>query len=121
MILLRKLRQEKGMSYKKLEAATGVGEITIRNIENKQYKTSNDKLQKLAKFFEIKEPLKLLEDVTKLIKSKKCLNERCPLNKKKYCQSPIVTIGKDFCKSENEVSKPAKEVKFNNTGALFAK
>ncbi|MDR3595133.1 helix-turn-helix transcriptional regulator [Clostridium sp.] len=119
MVLLRKLRQEKGLSINQLAKATGVTGPTILNIENKQYKTSNDRLEKLANYFEIADPLELLKNVTKVIKKKKCLNQRCPLNKQKYCQSPIVTNGKDFCQSENEVSQPSKELKFNSTSALF--
>lgn len=118
MVLLRKLRQEKGLSCKKLEQATGVGEIAIRNIENKMYKTSNDRLQKLADYFGIKEPLELLENVTDTLQVKSCLNQRCLLNKQCYCQSDQVIEGA-YCQSENKVSDQVKEVKFNSTQALF--
>jgi Predicted transcription factor, homolog of eukaryotic MBF1 len=120
MILLRKLRQEKGMSYKQLEKATGVGEITIRNIEAKNYKTSKERLKKLADYFGIKEPLELTKNVSEIIKVKSCLNQICLLNNKKYCQSEQVCDGA-YCKNENEISNPAKSVKFNNTNILFAK
>lgn len=56
-----------------------------------------------------------------LIKKKKCLNQRCLLNKKRYCQSPIVTEGKDFCKSEKVVSKPTKNIRTKDTSSLFTK
>lgn len=111
MNYLRKLRQEKGLSIKKLSKETGVGEITISNIENNNYKKISDKARKLAAYFNVNDPKKLTKNTTKMIKNKKCLNQRCLLNKECFCQSPIVTTGKDFCKSENVVSKPIKKLK----------
>lgn len=118
MTLLRKLRQEKGLSYKKLEAATGVGEITIRNIENKHYNTSNDRLERLANYFGVKDPKELTKSVSKLYKAKKCLNQRCPLNKECYCQSDQVIAGAS-CENQNVVSQPTKKVLVNSLQNLF--
>lgn len=118
MILLRKLRLERGLSYRQLEAATGVGEITIRNVENRHYNTSNDRLQKLADFFGVEDPKELTKNISKLLKTKKCLNQKCPLNKECYCQSEQVIEGA-FCQSENVVSEPLKAVKLNDTKLLF--
>lgn len=118
MILLRKLRQEKGISINELARATGVERYVITNIENKQYKTTTKNMKKLADYFGIKEPLELTENVWELIRTKSCLNQRCPLNKQKYCQSDQVCNGA-FCQSENIVSEPPKAVKLNDTRLLF--
>ena len=117
MKYLRKLRQEKGLSIQKLEAATDVGQITILNIENGKYKTTNEKMKKLADYFGVK-PSLLIKNVSKINESKKCLNQRCLLNQECFCQSHIVTTGRSFCKSENEVSDAAVREK-NINGSRF--
>jgi transcriptional regulator with XRE-family HTH domain len=118
MVLLRKLRQEKGLSLNGLAKVTGVTGPTILNIENKQYKSSNDRLQKLADYFGIENPLDLIESVYNLLEAKKCQNQRCPLNKQCYCQSDQVIAGAS-CESQDVVSEPVKTVKLNSTQALF--
>lgn len=117
MKYLRKLRQEKGLSIQKLEAATGVGQITILNIENGKYKTTNEKMKKLADYFGV-EPSLLIKNVSNINKSKKCLNRRCLLNQEYFCQSSIVSTGRSFCKSENEVSTAVDREK-NINGSRF--
>lgn len=120
MVLLRKLREEQGLSMNKLAQKLGINSSVIANMENKQYKTNNNTLKKLAEYFKIENPLDLYKNADRLLKSKKCLNQRCGLNKECYCQSDQVVAGA-FCKSENEVSEPLKVVKFNNTNILFEK
>ena len=119
MVLLRKLRQEKGLSMDKLGKLTGISGYTISNLENGRYKTSK-KLIDLAKYFDIKNPLDLLKSTEDTVKSKKCLNQRCLLNEKCYCQSNQVIEGA-YCQSEHLENNPVKEFKFNNTQALFIK
>ncbi|AQS10601.1 hypothetical protein CLOBY_27460 [Clostridium saccharobutylicum] len=114
MVYLRKLRQEKGISINALSKTTGISAPTIRNIEVKNYKTSNNNLKKLAEYFEVKEPLELLESVSQELKVKKCLNQRCPLNKECYCQSDQVIAG-EYCKSQKLITDKSKKVSFNNT------
>lgn len=118
MILLRKLRQEEGLTYEQLEEVTSVSDTTIRNIENRHYKGSNYNLRKLANYFKIKEPLELLRYVTEVIKIKSCLNQRCQLNKECYCQSDQVIAGAS-CDSQDKISNPLKAVKLNSTERLF--
>lgn len=118
MVLLRKLRKEKGISINQLAKETGVNRFTISNVENKQYKAATRAMKKLADYFGIKEPLSLSENVVDILQAKSCLNQKCPLNKQCYCQSDQVCNGA-FCKNEKEVSEPANKVKFNSTAALF--
>ncbi|AGX43983.1 helix-turn-helix domain-containing protein [Clostridium saccharobutylicum] len=118
MILLRKLRQEKGLSIEKLAKEIDIKESTIRNIENKIYKASNENSKKFAKYFNVSDPKKLTENVDELIKEKRCLNQRCPLNKECYCQSDQVIAG-EYCKSQKLITDKSKKVSFNNTQALF--
>ena len=117
MVLLRKLREEKGLSTIQVEKETGVGRSTILNIENKHYKSSNDKLQKLADFFGIKDPLDLIKNIDKKTSIKKCLNQRCELNKRCFCQSDQVCDGA-YCQSENLITDKPKKSKFNRPEAL---
>ena len=118
MVLLRKLRTEKGLSMNKLANIVGISCCVIGNIENKQYKSSNETMKKLADYFGIKEPLDLIKSAEITNKSKECLNQKCLLNKNCFCQSDQVIEGA-FCKNENEVSEPLKAVKFNNISTLF--
>ena len=120
MVLLRKLRQEKGLSMNKLANLVGISCCVIGNIENKQYKSSNETMKKLADYFGIKEPLDLLKNADGVMKNKKCLNQVCLLNEKCYCQSKQVIEGA-YCQSEHLENNPVKEFKFNNTQALFIK
>ena len=120
MVLLRKLRQEKGLSMNKLANIVGISCCVIGNIENKQYKSSNETMKKLADYFGIKEPLDLIKSAEITHKSKKCLNQRCLLNEKCYCQSNQVIEGA-YCQSEYLENSPVKEFKFNNKQALFIK
>ena len=117
MVLLRKLRQEKGLSMDKLGKLTGISGYTISNLENGRYKTSKNLID-LAKYFDIKNPLDLIKSAEITNKSKECLNQKCLLNKNCFCQSDQVIEGA-FCKNENEVSEPLKAVKFNNISTLF--
>lgn len=117
MVLLRKLRIEKGLSMNQLGKFTGISGYTISNLENGQYKTSGS-LVNLAKYFNINNPLDLLKSAEKIIKLKKCLNQVCLLNKNCYCQSEKIIKGAD-CRNQNEVSNKAKNISFNNTQALF--
>ena len=119
MVLLRKLRTEKGLSMKELGKLTGIKGYVISNLENGQYKTSNS-LVNLAKYFNINNPLDLLKSAETTIKSKKCLNQVCLLNKNSYCQSSKVVEGA-YCSNQNEVSKKIENVNFNNKQALFIK
>lgn len=118
MVLLRKLRQEKGLSTNQLAKETGIDRFVITNIENKQYKVSTSSMKKLADYFGIKEPLELTESVLDLIKVKSCLNQRCPLNKECYCQSEQVCEGAS-CESQNLVTDKPKKINFNDTKLLF--
>jgi DNA-binding XRE family transcriptional regulator len=118
MILLRKLRQEKGLSINKLAREVNVNSFVIANIENKQYKAATKSMKKLADYFGIKEPLDLTESVWDLIKVKSCLNQRCPLNKEKYCQSEQVIAGAS-CESQDLVTDKSKKAKYNDTRLLF--
>ena len=118
MILLKKLRQEKGLSIVGLANITGVNRSVISNMENKQCKAMSNNIKKLAKYFGIKKPLELVENIADILKTKSCLNQRCLLNKEKFCQSENVCNGA-YCQNEKTVSDQQKEVKFNNTGALF--
>ena len=119
MVLLRKLRTEKGLSMDKLGKLTGISGYTISNLENGRYKTSKNLID-LAKYFDIKNPLDLLKSTEDTVKSKKCLNQRCLLNKNCYCQSDRVVKGAD-CRNQNEVSSRSKDINFNNTKSLFVK
>jgi transcriptional regulator with XRE-family HTH domain len=119
MILLRKLRLERGLTYRQLEKETGVGELTIRNVENKHYNTSNDRLKKLADYFGIADPVELTKDDSELIKDKSCLNQRCLLNKQCYCQSEQVIAGAS-CENQNLVTDKTKKVIFDNVSLAFA-
>lgn len=118
MVLLRKLRTEKGLSMNKLANLVGISGCVVSNIENKQYKSSNETMKKLADYFGIKEPLDLLKNADGVMKNKKCLNQVCLLNKNCYCQSDRVVQGAD-CRNQNEVSDKAKNISFNSTQALF--
>lgn len=118
MVLLRKLRTEKGLSMNKLANLVGISCCVIGNIENKQYKSSNETMKKLADYFGVENPLDLLKSAEDTIKSKKCLNQVCLLNKNCYCQSDRVIEGAD-CRNQNQVSEKPKNVVFNCTKALF--
>ena len=120
MVLLRKLRQEKGLSMNKLASLVGISCCVINNIENKQYKSASNNMKKLADYFEVENPLDLINSAETTIKSKKCLNQVCLLNKNCYCQSIKVIEGAD-CRNQNEVSSKVKDISFNNTNALFLK
>ena len=118
MILLKKLRQERKLSIVGLANITGVNRSVISNIENKQCKSTSESIKKLAKYFGVKKPSDLVENVVNVIQDKSCLNQRCLLNKKCYCQSDQVIKGA-YCQNEKTVSDQQKAVSFNNTGALF--
>jgi transcriptional regulator with XRE-family HTH domain len=118
MVLLRKLRHDKKISMTDLAKVTGVNRYVITNIENKQYKSSNENMKKLADYFGIKEPLELTTLVFDVTESKKCLNQRCPLNRECYCQSEQVIAGAS-CESQNLVTDKPKPINFNGTQALF--
>lgn len=118
MVLLRKLRQEKGLSIKQLAKEADVDRFVITNMENKQYKSASDKTKKLANYFGIENPLELTENVWELMKTKGCLNQRCPLNKECYCQSEQVCEG-ESCESQRLVTDKPKKINFNDTKLLF--
>ena len=105
MVLLRKLRTEKGLSMNKLANLVGISCCVIGNMENKQYKSSNETMKKLADYFEVENPLDLIKSAETTIKSKKCLNQRCLLNKNCYCQSSKVIEGAD-CRNQNQAGPP---------------
>lgn len=118
MVLLRKLRLGKGMSINKLSKEADVPFSTILNMETKHYKTSEDRMQKLADYFGIKEPLDLLKTVTDTLQVKGCQNQRCRLNEECYCQSDQVVAGAS-CKSQDLVTEKQKKISFNSPAALF--
>lgn len=119
MILLRKLRQEKGLSMGKLAKESGAERTAISNIENGHYKQVTPNMQKVADYFGIKDPLELTSRVPDDINtSKGCLNQRCLLNVQCYCQSDQVIAGAS-CDGQHKASNPPKEVKFNSTQSLF--
>lgn len=118
MVLLRKLRLGKGMSINKLSKAADVPFSTILNMETKHYKTSEDRMEKLANYFGIKEPLELITTVSDILQVKSCQNQRCPLNKQCYCQSDQVVAGA-YCKSQDLVIDKPKKINFNSPTALF--
>lgn len=118
MVLLRKLRTEKGLSMNKLANLVGISCCVIGNIENKQYKSSDETMKKLADYFEVENPLDLIKSAETIIKSKKCLNQRCLLNKNCFCQSDRVIEGA-YCQSESLVSNSVKKIKYNLTNVLF--
>lgn len=118
MVLLRKLRLGKGMSINKLSKEADVPFSTILNMETKHYKTSEDRMKKLADYFGIKEPLELIATVSDTLKVKGCQNQGCPLNEECYCQSEQICNGAS-CESQNLVTDKPKNISFNNTKALF--
>lgn len=118
MVLLRKLRNEKGLSTNELARITDVSRYVISNIENKQYKAATTSMKKLADYFGVKEPLELTEIVYDVTQEKKCLNQRCPLNRECYCQSEQVIEGAS-CESQDLVTDKPKAISFNSTAALF--
>ena len=118
MVLLRKLRTEKGLSMNKLANLVGISCCVIGNIENKQYKSSDETMKKLADYFGVKNSLDLIKSADEVMKTKKCLNQRCLLNKNCFCQSDRVIEGA-YCQSESLVSNSVKKIKYNLTNVLF--
>lgn len=118
---LKLIRESKGVSRSTLSKETGVSPDSIWKFETGRTTMTTKRLKKIAKYFKmsLEELSREIEDKnSKILQAKKCQNQRCGLNNKCYCQSDQVIEGA-YCKSENEVSKPLKEVKFNDTKALF--
>lgn len=118
---LRLIRESKGMSRSALSKETGVNSCTIWKYETGKSEMLKPLLKKLATYFEVtieELAIEVAEDKIEQLKVKSCLNQRCLLNKEKYCQSDQICNGA-FCKNENEVIEPVKEVKYNLTSSLF--
>ena len=71
MVVLRKLREEQGLSMNKLAKIVGISNFVIGNIENKQYKSASTNMKKLADYFGVKDPLDLIKSAEDMISSKK--------------------------------------------------
>ena len=118
---LRVIRESKGMSRSALSKETGVNSCSIWKYETGKSEMLKPLLKRLAAYFNVtieELAIEIIEEKVKTLNTKSCLNQRCSLNKEKYCQSDQVCNGA-FCQSENKISDPVKEVKFNSTQALF--
>ncbi|NFO89178.1 helix-turn-helix transcriptional regulator [Clostridium botulinum] len=103
MRMLMRIRKAKNWSYKKLSKKSGVPESTISDYEKGKIKKLNSiALNKLANALQT--TTKEIQKDYYEISVKKCLNEKCLLNKNKYCQSPQVCNGKAWCRGENKIS-----------------
>lgn len=120
MILLKKLRIEKGLSQVDLANVSGAEKTSISNIENAHYRTVTPNMQKLADYFELKDPLLLTKKVPEdILTTKGCLNQRCLLNSQCFCQSDQVIRGAS-CDNQNAVSNPTKRVIIDTLSRLYA-
>ena len=124
MILLRKIREEKGLMQKELSEMTGVPRSTIsayeRNARTIKHPNMNH-LKKLAIALEV-DITELFDEVISKSNDKvvgECKNQACPLNKNCKCINDVVLEGRKPCFGKDEVKAKRKKVDFNNTQALF--
>lgn len=117
---LREIRIQKGYSLGQLSSISGVPKSTINQYEVGKVKKINDKsLNKLANALNCT-PQELSATIGEpVVKTFKCLNENCLLNKNKNCDNPIVLSGKAPCFGKNKVQAKEK-ILYGNTKILFA-
>ena len=111
MNYLQKFRKEKGLSTTQFASKCKVRISEVVNIETGRTRRVNKAAKKISELYNL-DPTDLLTSVMELEPVyKKCLNQKCPLNKNCSCQSPQVTRGKSFCRSEHKVTeKEAEEI-----------
>ena len=122
MILLRKIREEKGLMQKELSEMTGVPRSTISSYE-RNARTIKHPNQELLKKLADALGVKVTELIDQVVSEQKvigqCKNQACPLNKDCKCTNNIVLEGKKPCFGKDEVKSKRRKVDFNNTQALF--
>lgn len=126
MRLIEQERLKQGLTIRDLCNLTGLKHGTIHRFEkgfNATMKSEN--LEKIAKALNVSPKEKLKEIVSvEILKTLPCKNQRCLLNTDCFCQSPIVTTGKDFCMNKDFViSKRARlrELTAEEKKLLFTK
>ena len=107
---LREIRELKGISIKQLSRECGIADTTIGDYERDKIKKLNiNALRAIATALNAD-----IEEIQKNIaqeeRIKQCLNQRCPLNKNKLCQSIRVIEGA-YCQNQNEVTKKTENKK----------
>ena len=101
---MRSIRVAAGLSLKKLSKLTGVNCESIRKHELNEKTICKKNQLKIAQILGVTiDELNADDSENKSTSGFKCLNEKCLLNKNKFCDNPVVLSGRSICHGRDKV------------------